>query len=283
MPKESQLEYFYTPNDFDRAFKDSAGRVNNMKLGFAPKRPDKAKTMALLDKASKPPRRAQGWFMLVLTGQKVTFEVWAGPTKTVLNTMDLAAVKDIAKRRELMRQLSEHSQLITDKDLADFDKANADPEDGDAAIKLNKQVDDAKRAVENYQLMLDAPNYKKKEYSEWDSEFRAWVEAKNFDRFTAFVNDVDNGRGLSDRARAVLENAQTSGIKPATLAAINAAHERNEKPDYTQARKEVLKVIEQTLLPRYNKEKTGEYQQKIKDAKASIEKLTKQLKALKAS
>jgi hypothetical protein len=281
--KDEELEYFYdAEKNLDRAFSDTVGRIAAMKLGFAPKKPDRAKVKALLEKHKRPTGPAKGSFFLSLNGLKLTFEVRVASSKIVLNTLDLEAVKDMAKRRNLLWQLSERTHLVTEADLAAFDKENADPEDSGPAVQLNQKIDKLKRANDNMQSMLDAPNYKKKEYSEWDSEFRAWAEAKNYDRFTAFVNDVANGRGLSDKGRALLEHPESSGIKPATLKEIQAARDKGETPDFTKARKEVVEKINKFMLPTYNQEKIANFKSQIKANNEEIAKLTKQLKTLKA-
>lgn len=280
--KDEQLEYFYGVEQMDRAFSDTIGRIAAMRLGFTPKKPDRAKVKAMLEKAKKPTGPAQARFFLSLDGLKLSFELRIGPAKLVLNILDLGNVRDMDKRRHLLWQLSQRTHLVTETDLAEFDKTQADPEDQKEAVELNKQIDDLKNGIDNMCIMRDGPNYKKKEYSGWDSEFRDWAEAKNFGRFTGFLEDVDAGRTSTNRISALLADPKSSGIRPATRAEIDAAITKGEKPDFTKARKEVAQVVNAHMLPRYNKEKLAELDRKIKESIQKAEELKKKVKALKA-
>ena len=281
--KDEELEHFYGVDQMNRAFEDSVGRVNAMKLGFTPKRPDAGKVKTLMEKAKRPTGPAQATFFLSLNGDKLTFEVRVATTRIVLNTLDLATVKDMAKRRHLMWSISQRTHLIEDKDLAEFDKTQADPEDQGEAVEINKQIDRLKNGIDNLQSMLNAANYKNTKYNPWDGDFRKWCEEKRYARYIDFVDDVENGRGLGKGA-ALLENESTSGIKPATLAAIQAARDKNEKPDYSKAKLEVLQSkVNSLLLPMYNKEKIESTKKEIAKMITEASDLKKKLQQLKAN
>jgi hypothetical protein len=274
------IDYFYGVEQFDRAFGDAQGQLEAIKLGMKPKRPDKSKLKTLLDKASKPPTRAKGQFVLSRDKDKISFLILIGTTRTVLATLDLAAVKDIAKRRDLLFQLSYRTDLVTKADLKAFDEEHADAEDRPEAVELNKQIDEQKNIIDSSKGMLIAANYKGTEYSEWSSDFAAWIKLKGHQRFTAFVDDVKNGRGLGNEARKLLADSK-SGIKKSTMDAIKVAAAAGQTPDFTQARKEVLVVVN-ALLKQFNKEKIAEHQGYIKAAEAQIAALQKRLKVMKA-
>jgi hypothetical protein len=279
--KLHELEYFPTINQMDRAFSDSAGQIAAMHLGISPKKPDKSKVQAMLEKDKNNP----GKFFLVLDGTKLTVEVRVGAAKIILNTLDLNGVKDIGKRRELLTQLNMRaSDLVSKDDLKKFDTEHTDattPAAQKAAVEFGEEVDKLENELDNLKLMRDAPNYKKKDYSTWDSEFKKWVEDKNFGRFTAFVDDVENGHGLGSEGAKLLADPKTSGIQPKTLVAIEATQAKGEKPDFTQARKEVIaNVINKLLLPRYNKEKLDELTRQINERTTKLASLKKKLQAL---
>jgi len=282
--KLEDLEYFYGIDKLDRAFSDSAGRLAAMHLGFTPKKPDKVKVQELLTKA----KQTLGNFGLVLDGLKLTFEIRAGEFKAaspkiVLNTLDLGTIRDIAKRRELLFQLSQRTDLVTDKDLAAFDEEHTEPANPavqKASVELGKEIDKIERELDNLKSVQSAPNYKKTEYSQWDTEFNDWVDKKGFGRFTAFIQDVDKGSGLGPKASELLADPKTSGIQPKTLAAINAATGKGEKPDFAQASKEVTHVVNTMMLPRYNKERLADIAAQIKTLTAQLEALKKKLQAL---
>jgi len=279
--KLHELEYFPTINQLDRAFSDSTGQIAAMHLGISPKKPDKSKVQAMLAKDKNNP----GKFFLVLDGLKLTFEVRVGPAKIVLNTLDLAGVKDIAKRRELLVQLNMRaSDLVSKDDLKKFDTEHTDsasPAVQKASVEMGEEIDTLENELDNLKIMRDAPNYKKKDYSPYDSEFKKWTEDKNFGRYTAFLEESESSTGLGPEGAKLLADPKTSGIQPKTLVAIEAAHAKGEKPDYTQARKEVIaNVINRLLLPRYNKEKLDELNKEINERTTKLASLKKKLQAL---
>lgn len=276
------VDYFYGVDELDRAFGDAQGQLNAIKLGMKPKRPDKAKLKVLLDKASRPPSRAKGEFLLSRDGDKITFLIRIATNRIVLASLDLAAVKDTTKRRDLLYQLSYRTDLVTKAELKDFDEKNADVEDRPEAVEMNKRIDDLKNVIDISKSMLGAANYKNKQYNEWDNEFSAWMKTKNYQRYNAFLDDAKSGRGLGSAAAKLLADPKSSGIKAATLAAIKAAQDKGDIPDYTQARKEVLAVVNGFMLPQYNKEKIAEHEGKIKTAATEILALQKRLKVMKA-
>jgi hypothetical protein len=279
--KLHELEYFPTINQMDRAFSDAAGQIAAMHLGISPKKPDKSKVQPMLEKDKNNP----GKFFLVLDGLKLTFEVRVGTAKIVLNTLDLAGVKDIAKRRELLVQLNMRaSDLVSKDDLKKFDTEHTEatsPSAQKAAVEFGDEIDTLENELDNLKITRDAPNYKKKDYSPYDSEFKKWVEDKNFGRFTAFLDEAESSTGLGSEGAKLLADPKTSGIQPKTLVAIEAAHAKGEKPDYTQARKEVIaNVVNRLLLPRYNKEKMDELNKQINERTAKLAALKKKLQAL---
>ena len=278
--KLHELEYFPTINQMDRAFSDTSGELAVMKLGFSPKKPDKAKVQDMLDKDKKNP----GKFYLVLDGTKLTFEVRVGAAKLVLNTLDLNTIKDIGKKRELMSQLNRHAQdLVSKDDLKKFDETHTEPENPTvqkASVELGKEIDEMENELENLKITRDAPNYKKKDYSEWDKEFNDWVKAKGFGRFTSFLEEAQQG-GLGPEGAKLLADPKTSGIQVKTLEAIKAAQDKGDKPDYTQARKEVIaNVMNKLLLPRYNQEKMGDLNKRVTELTNKLAPLKKKLEAL---
>jgi hypothetical protein len=280
--KLHELEHFPTINQMDRAFSDSAGQIAAMHLGLSPKKPDKGKVQAMLDKDKKNP----GKFYLVLDGLKLTFEARVGTTqKIVLNTLDLAGVKDIGKRRELLGQLNMRApELVSKDDLKKFDTEHTDsasPAVQKASAELGEEIDKLENELDNLKIMQTAQNYKKTDYDSWDKEFKEWVEKKGFGRFTAFADDVENGHGLGNDGRKLLDDPKTSGIQPKTLDAIKAAQDKGDAPDFTQARKEVVaNVINKLLLPRYNKERVTEITKEVNETATKLAGLKKKLQAL---
>src|SRR5215468_8247987 len=176
------------------------------------------------------------------------------------------------------------SELVSKDDLKKFDTEHTEatsPAAQKAAVEFGEEVDKLENELENLRITRDAPNYKKKEYSPYDSELQKWVEDKNLGRFTAFLDESESSTGLGSEGAKLLADPKTSGIQPKTLVAIEAAHAKGEKPDYTQARKEVItNVINRLLLPRYNKEKMDELNKQITERTTKLASLKKKLQAL---
>jgi hypothetical protein len=270
------VAYFYDADRMEKEWSDAMGQLDAIKLGMKPKKADKAKVKAALDKEKK-----KGEYVLKLDGDVLSFGIRIGGTRFWLAKLDLAAVKDLKKRRDLLFQLENRTDLVTKADLAAFDKQHADPEDSAEAEKMGERIDELKRIIDGAEMMLGAANYKGKEYHWSNSELGKWLETKGFQRYKLFVDEIDNGRPPNGEGAKVLTD-RASGIKVDTLKAIKAAFDKGDKPDYTQARKEVIAMINSKLIPQYNKEKIAEHQGKIKVAKAEIAALEKRLAVMKA-
>lgn len=276
-------DYFYGIDALDRAYGDTLGQLKAMKIGLVPKKPDKSKVKAMIEKAAKSGGKVpKGTFVLERDGDVISFQVRVGTgsgSKLELGKLDIGAVKDLVKRRDLMFQLNVRGRLYSDADLEAFDKKHADVEDRPEAVEIGKRIDKLKNAVDNLQIMRG--NYTHKEYNPYSAEFEAWIKKKGHMRYKAFVDDVKDNRSLTSDARKLFDDAKTSGMKAATFAAIKAAWDKGDTPDYTQARKEVMLVIN-GLLAQYNKEKLAESDKEIKTALTEIAGLQKQLKVMKA-
>jgi archaellum component FlaC len=238
----------------------------------------------MLEKGNKNPAK----FFLVLEGLKLTFEVRVGAAKIVLNTLDLASVKDIGKRRELLVQLNMRaSDLVSKDDLKKFDTEHtesASPTMQKASVELGEEIDELENQVDNLKIMQRAENYKHTNYNSWDKEFKEWVEKKGYGRYTSFLDEAESGTGLGNEGAKLLADPNSSGIQPKTLEAIKAAHEKGEIPDYTQARKEVIEnIINKLLLPRYNKERVAEITKEVNERAAKLAALKKKLQALETN
>jgi hypothetical protein len=276
-------DYFYGIDALDRAYGDTLGQLKAMKIGLVPKKPDKSKVKAMIEKAAKSGGKVpKGTFVLERDGDVISFQVRVGTgsgSKLELGKLDIGAVKDLVKRRDLMFQLNIRGKLYSDADLEAFDKKHADVEDRPEAVEMGKRIDKLKNAVDNLQIMRG--NYTRKEYNPYSSEFTEWIKKKGHTRYKAFVDDVEDGRSLTSDARKLFDDPKTSGMKAATFAAIKAAWDKGETPDYKPARKEVMLVV-MGLLAQYNKEKIAESDKEIKTALTEIAGLQKQLKVMKA-
>jgi len=178
MAKLHEMEYFYGIEQFDRAFDDTAGQIKAMHLGLTPKKPDKSKVKDLLAKAASPGKPVPGKFFLVLEGLKLTFELRIGTTpKMVLNTLDIGAVKDIVKRRDLLFQLSERaSELVTKAEVKKFDEEHTEPENPTvqkASVEIGNEIDDIEHEIDGLEITKNASNFKTRNTASGTKTFKS--------------------------------------------------------------------------------------------------------------
>src|SRR5688572_11067898 len=146
-------DYFYGIDALDRAYGDTLGQLKAMKIGLVPKKPDKSKVKAMIEKAAKSGGKVpKGTFVLERDGDVISFQVrvdTGSGSKLELGKLDIGAVKDLVKRRDLMFQLNIRGKLYSDADLEAFDKRHADVEDRPEAVEMGKRIDKLKNAVDN--------------------------------------------------------------------------------------------------------------------------------------
>src|SRR5688572_1994804 len=183
------VSYFYDADRMEKEWPDAMGQLDAIKLGLKPKKADKAKVKAALEKEKK-----KGEFVLALDGDLLSFGIRIGSTRIWCAKLDLAAVKDLKKRRDLLFQLENRTDLVSKSDLAAFDKQHADPEDSAEAEKMGERIDELKRIVDAAEMMLGAANYKRKEYHWSASELAEWLKTKGFHHYKVFVDEIENGR-----------------------------------------------------------------------------------------
>ena len=270
--------------DLDEAkeyWSNVAGTLRHMELGFKPKKPDWKKVQKLLQKAKKP-----GKYFLVMTELVLTFELHVGGAKLILDRFDVAKVKGTQNQRDVLRKLQMRTKVVTKDDLVRFDKENADPEDGAEAVSINEQLDALGNEIDWLKQTAKAGNFRSKDAVTglfMNKEFRAWAKKKRFSVFTEFLVDAQSDRGWTKNTLALVQLGKRSGLKSGTLGALEAARDAGERPDFTAAEREVGRIVNTVLLPKYNKEGLSDLVGKIKKKEAERKTLLRKLRALKAA
>jgi len=281
-PKKEQWDKdAYGLDEAKEIWGNVAGTIDYMDLGFKAKKPDWKKLAALMKKANKPAS-----YYMTLDGLKYTFEVHVGSKRLVLNKVDFGKLRDERKQRDILRKLSLRTKLVTKEELAKFDEQHADAEDGPEAIKINKEIDRLKNELAFMRQTAEAANYRSKTVDKalfMNKEFKAWAARKGYGAFVSFLIDVDDKRGWSSDVVAFLKLGKKTGLRESTLRALLKALKDREQPDFTEARKEVARIVNKVMLPKYNKEKMRELTDEMKAHQAKVRALEKKLVALKAA
>jgi hypothetical protein len=245
------------------------------------KEPDKADVAKLMEKGKKP-------FELYYTLDKSQFtvELKVGTKVEVLGTFDLASEKDVAKRREVLQNLA-NNELVTDAELAAFDKANPDP----------KKAEEAKSEVRRLEMDLRHDMGDRKTiaaFTKYDTGGRAggwdmtahlknWIQEKrpSWLHYIEFVEDVDNGK--DDKQifdRYAKDGAQYPiNLPPAIQGPLEKALAAGKKPDFKPARALIVKMIDAKFIPPFRKERLALYDKDIKEMAAKLKGLKQKVGA----
>jgi hypothetical protein len=248
--------------------------------GFAPK-PDLDKLKAAMDKAKKP----LDW-QFSFDNVKCVFTVQAdiGGAVVVIGRFDVLAEKDAAKRRDAMQKLRDATEVVTSKDLADFDRKFPPPPDPKKLDALKKELErlllEIKRD-EGFKKTLPT-TFKSMESGLREVGFTHWAEPLRLDRFIEFADGVENGVDPKKLAAEfiVTKAPRLLQVSPATRAAVDAAMAAAKVPDLKAAHDEVVRIIDTTILPRFRKDTIAGIDKRLVDAKKQLALKQAELKTL---
>ena len=143
-------------------------------------------------------------------------------------------------------------------DLLDEEDEAKAPE---AAVReLTQKIDGFKQEIKRAEdLSKTLPTkYDQMDQGQQEKAFGGWAKAKGLDRFPRFLMAVDWGRDaksiVGEFVRDGAPSTVVAKLKPATKSAILTAHDAGQRPDFTAARKEILGLVDQSLMPAYVKE-----------------------------
>jgi hypothetical protein len=240
---------------------------NHFGIQMKVKEPDKADIAKLMEKAKKPFELSY-----VVDKSKFSVELQVGSKLEVLGTFDLASEKDVVKRREMLQNLA-NFELVTDAELAAFDKANPDPKVAEAAksdlrrLEMDLQGDLADRKTIAAFTKYDTGG----RAGGWDmtAHLKNWIKEKrpSWLHYIEFVEDVDAGKD----AKQTFDHYAKDGaqypinLPPAIQGPLEKAIAAGNKPDFKPARGLIVKMIDAKFIPPFRKERLALYDKDIKE------------------
>jgi len=254
--------------------------VKNIGLpGFTPK-PDIAKLGAAMTKSKKPLE-----WRLSFDNVKCIFAVEAdiGGTVTTIGRVDVLAEKDPVKRRETMQKLRDSTEVVTTKDLAEFDAKYPPPPDPKKLDALKKDVERLKFEIERdegFKKTLPT-NFKSMDNGLREVGFTHWAEPLRLDRFIEFADGVENGMDAKKLAAEFIVNKAPRFLQvaPAIRDAVDAAMVAGKVPDLKAAHDDVVRIIDATILPRFRKDTLAGIDKRLVESRKDLAQKQAELKA----
>lgn len=190
----------------------------------------------------------QADFVLTWDEKKLALVVRVNRKDTAVGSKDVSSETDPKKKYELLKSISDNSTLLPSNKLP------ADPAvvatQRDKVTELQGQVKRLKELAEKQPTKYDSLDQGQQEMG-----LGGWAKTKNLDRFPRFLMAVDWGRDAKFIVDEFIKDDASSPISPklkkATRDAILAAHSSGAAPNFTAARKEILVVVDTTLMPAY--------------------------------
>lgn len=207
----------------------------------------------IVEKMKKTKKAAE--FVLSYDGRIVAHFVRVGSDKWPIFSYDLTSETDLALRRKWMVILKKEAQIVTDADIATFDKANPTPADPEEIAALQQRIDITESIIKSES---DVKNWYAKKYADFDwqqrrLDFLPWAKSHGFEAYAQFMIGVTDGfQDFAMMKTHVLKGANLPvKLKPETRAKMEAAFAANQAVDYTGAKAEVLKIVDGSLMPKF--------------------------------
>jgi hypothetical protein len=249
--------------------------------GFSPK-PDLPKLTTAMNNAKGKPLEWE----LAFDTAKLLFKVQAdvGGTVSVIGSFDLMAEKDTVKRRELLQKLHDATEVVTGKDLEDFDKKFPPPPDPKKLDALKKEIEQIAFEIKRDEgLKKTLPgSFKAMNGGLREVGFTHWAEPLRLDRFIEFADAVENGQDAKQLAAEFIVTGapRMLQVKPDIRAAVDAAVKAGKAPDLKAAHDDVVRIIDATILPRFRKDTLAAIDKRLVDEKKRLAQKQAELKAL---
>ncbi len=241
-------------------------------LEFKPKKPDLKDLGAQMEKAKKPAE-----FVLTWDGKKLALIARVGSSVTALGSQNVAAEKDPAKKYASLKNISDHTLMLPASEL---------PPDPAAVGDLRAKVKQLKEEIERWEGERKKLPRKYDQLDQGQQEIGLghWAKKKGFDRFPRFLMAVDWGRDAKYIVEEFVKHGAPSPVGPklkaTTRDAILETHAAGQKPDFTQARKEIATLVDSFMMPPYVKANQAGIDEHVKRLKAELKAEAGKLKQL---
>lgn len=226
----------------------------------------------IVEKMTKAKKAAE--FVLGYDGRNVAYFVRVGSDKWPIFSVDLVGTTDLALRRKWMVILKTQAKIVTDADIAAFDKANPTPADPEEMAALQQKIEVTESIIKSES---DVKNWYAKKYADFNSQqrrldFLPWAKAQKFEAYAQFMVGVTDG--FQDHAMMkmhVLKGAPLPvKLAPGTRSKMEAAFAAKQAVDYTDAKAEVLKIVDGSLMPKFRQVRFKEAEKTIASEKKKL-------------
>jgi hypothetical protein len=238
----------------------------------------------VVEKMKKGKKAAE--FVLSYDGRNIAYFVRVGSDKWPVFSYDLTGQTDLALRRRWMVILKKETKIVTDADIATFDKANPIPADPQEIAELQQKIDITESIIKSES---DVKNWYAKKYADFDwqqrrLDFLPWAKARGFEAYAQFMVGVTDGfQDYAMMKTHVLKGANLPiKLKPATRAKMEAAFAAEKPVDYTDAKAEVLKIVDGSLMPKFREMRFKEAEKTIAEEKKKLASQKAEMAKLKA-
>jgi hypothetical protein len=263
-----------TPDDVAGVEWDARSRVGILDLPLKDSKVDAGKIGEKMKKAKKPAQ-----FILSYDGRKLVYGIKVGSDLTTIDSLDVGAERDLAKRRQWLVKLKKNSKVVTAADLEAFDKVNPMPADPKEIAEVEQKITVAEMVIKSES---DVKNWYAKKYADFDwqqrrLDFLPWAKKLGFAAYAQFMIGVTDGfQDYAMMKTHVLKGAPLLvKLQPATRAAMEKAFAEGTAVDYANAKAEVLKIVDGALMPKFRA-------MRFKEAEKTVAAEKKKLLALRA-
>ena len=220
------------------------GVTMNMKL------PDEKKLQESIDKAKK---KAQ--LYVVLTGtETLALEVRVGSTTPVqIGSVDLTAEKDMAKRREVLNNLAHSTSLITEKEVWKWHDTHYDDVELSFFRGTISEMESNQTKLTAQQAKLDKLTF---DSGDMRGQLKEWTAKKSWKHYLEFVENIDDGVTPKKIVDTYVKDGATLPVNlPGPMKQkIEDALAAGHVPDFADARKLIVKMIDLKFIPAFKKE-----------------------------
>jgi hypothetical protein len=170
--------------------------------------------------------------------------------------------------------LKKETQIVTDADIAAFDKANPTPADPQEIADLQQKIDITESVIKSES---DVKNWYAKKYADFDwqqrrLDFLPWAKKQGFEAYAQFMIGVtDCFQDYAMMTTHVLKGANLPvKLKPETRAKMEAAYAAKQAVDYTDAKAEVLKIVDGALMTKFREVRFKQAEKTVADEKKKL-------------
>lgn len=229
--------------------------------------PDKELTDAL---AKAKGKKAQVY--VNLDGSLLSFEVRIPGSKPIrLGAKDLDSLRDNDKQREILEKLADTTKLTTRADVEKWHSTHYGKEEISFFRGTIHEMMASRDKLQPQVAALKAFKFDGKD-AKLLAELHKHAKAHSHEHYLTFVEDIDAGVS----PKAIFDKYIKSGasfpvnLPPAIAAPIEKAVSAGAKPDFGNARKLIVGVIDAKLIPDYRKEVLPDLEKELNRLKADL-------------